>query len=411
VSLAGCVQLPTGELLGESVDATDVGTTDGGSLADIALGELAATDSALRSDTSVPTADQDSTTSPPDLVELIAEDGHSESPDILAEDLVEPDIPPEIVPQCPDHSPCDDGDPCTTDDSCLAGQCLPGAVNLTAACLYSTKPQIYSCDRGVPSPSARAVALARVNRIRALSGLPAVIYDPESDGETEDAALMMAANAELNHEPPVNWHCWTEDGFNGAGASNLHRGWSSYLIFPDPIEAIDGFLIDFDVESLGHRRWLLDPFLTQVSYGASHGKPSVPSSNKHSRAAVLKVIYPNPAPVQLAENFVAYPYGNYPTALFDKQWYLSFSMVASKESKWSNEEVDLSSAIIKVQGPGTIEKQVHSLATSNQFFGIPNHIQWKVSGLQDNIKYTVYIANLKYLGNSHSFQYTFKLVP
>lgn len=340
-----------------------------------------------------------------------SEDGWQGPDAPAADELPEPDVQPDITPACPEHEPCDDGDPCTTGETCIASACQPEAVILTAACLYSTAPNISQCSAGTPSAAARTVALAKVNRFRALSGLPPVAYDAASDQGTQDAALIMTANNALNHEPPDSWHCWSEAGFLGAGASNLHRGWSTDLQLPDPAEAIAAFLVDLDVESLGHRRWLLDPFLQKVSYGASHGKAKVPSSYPYGRSMALKVIYPNPKPITLQSDFVAYPSGDYPSSLVDKDWYLSFSMVADKQSKWANEKVDLTAATVSVQGPGQNQLSVYGVATSNEYFGLPNHIKWKVAGLQEQVTYTVFVNGLKYSGKSHSFQYNFKLVP
>ena len=337
-------------------------------------------------------------------------DAAVETADLLpSEDAL--DTTPDVGPVCPNQAPCDDGDPCTSAETCISGICQPGAVDQTLNCLYADKPGISSCSSGTASDAAQAVALSRVNMVRALSGLPAVTYDAKSDPETQDAALMMTANNELNHEPPANWYCWTEAGFVGAGASNLHRGWSTDLKLPDPLEAVDAFLVDINVESLGHRRWLLDPFLTQVSYGAAHGKSKVVSSYPYGRAMALKVIYPNPKPTAFQGDFVAYPHGDYPAGLVEKDWYLSFSMVANKTSKWANEKVDLTSAVVTVEGPGQYKLPVHDMVASNQFFGLPNHLKWKVSGLQNNVEYNVYIDGLKYAGKGHSFHYTFRLIP
>jgi hypothetical protein len=398
-ALIGCVGPPEGTIvqMGPADQRSDSADE----------GDGFANDSFTPSDLATP--DGDVPTMPTDL--LASEESAPDSMDLLLADTPTVDIPAEIVPACLDNAPCSDGDPCTSGDSCVAGNCIAGAVNLSLPCLYAVKPNISSCQSGITSDAARAVALAQINRLRALSGLPAVQYDSTSDIETADAALMMTANNALSHTPPDTWFCWTEEGFAGAGASNLHRGWSTDLKLPDPLEAVNAFLIDFDVESLGHRRWILDPFLTRISYSASHGKSKVPSSYPYVRSMVLKVIYPNPKPVQLAEEFVAYPYGDYPSSLVAKDWYFSFSMVANAVSKWENEKVGLTAAKVTVQGPGQSQLQVHSLQSSNEFFGLPNHLQWKVNGLQDNVSYKVSITGLKYGGKSHSYQYLFKLIP
>jgi hypothetical protein len=410
MALNGCVQSTEGTIVQE--EPVDLGQSPHGNLWDLRAerGEDAggiATETRTLDDLANPLGDLPNL--PADVLQ--PEDGGPGPSDLQVADTANMDIAPEVIPSCPDNALCDDGDPCTSGESCSAGNCIAAAVNLTIPCLYTLKPNIHGCEAGITSGSARSVALAQVNRLRALSGLPAVAYDSGSDVETSDAALMMIANNALSHTPPDTWHCWTDEGFAGAGASNLHRGWSTDLKLPDPLEAVNAFLVDIDVESLGHRRWLLDPFLTKISYSASHGKPKVPSSYSFARAMALKVIYPNPKPVQIEEQFVAYPYGDYPSSLVNKNWYLSFSMIANTVSKWDNEKVGLANAKVSVFGPGQNSLQVHSLESSNEFFGLPNHLQWKVNGLQEDVTYKVSVTGLDYGGKSHSFQYLFKLVP
>jgi hypothetical protein len=86
-------------------------------------------------------------------------------------------------------------------------------------------------------------------------------------------------------------------------------------------------------------------------------------------------------------------------------------MVADKNSSYANSQVDVSAVTIAVTKPGGGALPVSSVKVSNQFYGVPNHVQWKVSGLQDNVTYDVTVGNLKYKGKTYSFPYTFRLVP
>jgi uncharacterized protein YkwD len=312
---------------------------------------------------------------------------------------------------CAQPGPCDDGDPCTGGETCQNGICVPATIQLSLGCLYVTPPAVAACDPGTLSAGAQAVALSRVNQLRALSGLPPVAYDNASSPMLQETALIMAANSALSHEPPMQWNCWTQDGFAGAGASNLHLLWNTEAKLPDPVAAVDAFLIDKGVESLGHRRWLLDPFLKQTAFGAVHGKPTASSPYPHVWSAALRVIYSNVTGTSAAVDFVAYPLGDYPAALVDKDWYLSFSMLASKKQAYDNVAVDLSQATVKVTKVGGGMLSVVGLTRSNDFFGNPNHLQWKVIGLQNNVTYTVAISGLVYQGKSSNFQYEFTLVP
>jgi uncharacterized protein YkwD len=305
--------------------------------------------------------------------------------------------------------PCDDGDPCTFDDACQGSACL-GTFQVSGSCLYAAAPNVQGCQAGQVSQAARMAALARVNYVRQLSGLSAVGYDYSADAKVQQAALMMAANAALDHQPPKTWFCWTQAGYNAAGQSNLHLGLSTAPGAAAPDEPIDAFLIDLDVPSLGHRRWLLNPFLKDVSYGAVDGKPKVPAGYPYVFAAVLKVMGTGDANLAgFQGTYVAYPVGSYPTGLFDKGWYLSFFALVDKKSLWANQAVDYSAATLTVSGPGGAAMPVTNVAVSNEGFGLPNCLQWMVPGLKDGVTYTVSLTKVKYKGQSLSYQYTFVL--
>lgn len=66
---------------------------------------------------------------------------------------------------------------------------------------------------------------------------------------------------ELDHTPPADAPCHTADGAEAAGSSNLAWGVS------DMAQAVDLYLADDGVPSLGHRRWLLHPPYAQGGFG------------------------------------------------------------------------------------------------------------------------------------------------
>jgi hypothetical protein len=305
--------------------------------------------------------------------------------------------------------PCNDGNPCTKNDVCTSGVCKGESEEWTPSCAYGQSPNVAACQAGTTAEGSKTAALDEVNFIRGLSGLPPVVYSSGEDNKVQQASLMMVANDDLMHEPPAWWHCWTQAGFDGASTSNLYImwGWDSEPVIP--WDAITGFLIDTGVESLGHRRWVLDPFLSQISYGAVHGKPKTQSEYPFAAAAALHVIGgPDGDISDLDLDFVAYPVGPYPADYFDTSWYLSFSALVNKNSPWSNQDVSYQYANIQVTTGGS-QKTVHSIKHSNQAYGLPNHIQWKVNGLLAGKTYTVIINDVKYDGDFLDYQYTFSL--
>jgi hypothetical protein len=77
----------------------------------------------------------------------------------------------------------------------------------------------------------------------------------------------MSANRQLSHAPPSSWRCYTSDGGANAGRSNLALSYPSItssgvvgLYMSDPGGS------NF---AAGHRRWVLNPFATQMGSGST----------------------------------------------------------------------------------------------------------------------------------------------
>jgi len=255
--------------------------------------------------------------------------------------------------------------------------------------------------------------LEAVNNVRALHSLKAVEYRAQGDIQTQYAALMMAVNSALSHQPPEDWLCWSQDGFDGANTSNLHMSWNTAASQPDdPAASVVGFLIDNGVESLGHRRWVLDPFLKYISFGSVHGQQTISTDFPFVYAAVLQVIHEEEAEIspENSPRGVGYPVGDYPRAYFDKSWFLSFSAVVDFSSAGPNDAVDIGNASIQMSGPSGEAVEVYDIRGNNDFFGVPNHLQWKAKDLLDDILYQVDISGLMVGGEALEYTYEFRLV-
>ncbi len=231
-------------------------------------------------------------------------------------------------------------------------------------------------------------------------------YDSASDNLTAQAALMMVANNALNHQPPTTWKCYTSDGASGAGSSNLAMLWSSgSTLSVDSTWAVEGFLIDSGVSNLGHRRWVLDPFVSAVSFGRVDSNGTL--------AGALKVIG---SPTQDLSsysnlNFVAYPYGDYPAKLYSGSQYFSFTAIADRSSEWANDKtaVNLDNATISVKDAAGNALTVSGKTTDYNGYGVPNILQWQVSNLSNNVQYTVTIGNVTVKNATRSYSYTFRI--
>ena len=310
----------------------------------------------------------------------------------------------------PTGATCDDGDSCTTGDNCGSGTCS-GEPIWGTGCIYDSSPNIGACQEGALTKAHKMIALEELNYVRSLHGLPPVVYDDGSQDQVQKCALVLAANAALNHTPPNDWSCWTQPGYTGCSKSNIHiHKYSSAQEPKPPLEPIVSLLKDENVESLGHRRWILDPFLKQVSFGAVHGQTQAVQQWPYIYTAALMVVYDQKANISGKEiEYVAYPQGDYPAQHFVHNWYLSFAAVVDDQSFWNNQNVDYSQASIQIKAPGGNIKSAYDIKWNNEGYGLPNHLQWKVVGLSNNIEYSVSISNVKWGSKSLNYSYKFTL--
>ena len=304
---------------------------------------------------------------------------------------------------------CDDGDPCSTADTCTETACVGTPL---IDCFYEAAPSVDDCDAGVLGMERKLDARDSLNAIRSLHDLVDVTYDTTYDASVQEAAMMMTVNSQLSHTPPETWFCWSQEGYDMAEASNLSISWQSQAVDPVfPENDMILWLIDDNVPSLGHRRWLLDPFLSTISYGAVGGIPKSGSWN-WAQAGVVKVIGGPSADLsaQTLPQVIAYPMGDYPSKWVKKDWYLSASILVDPSSPWNNGNVNFKNADITVNGPsGSLS--ISDVMADNVGYGIPNNIQWKVSGLKDNTEYTVTFSNVLINSVPETFTYTFTLLP
>lgn len=284
------------------------------------------------------------------------------------------------------------------------------------AATYTQLPDIASCSAGVMTNAALQDALQSLNTIRALHGLPAVALSTADQQSAMEASLMMSANSQLSHTPPTSWRCYTALGAAGAGSSNLYATFpSSFLSLMSNDSIFAGWMTEVNnlaVDSVGHRRWILDPFLGTVAYGRVAGMYD--ATNRIDSAA-LKVFNNTGSGVASASaipDYVAYPVGNYPARYFDTRALYSFTVVADKTTTFGgNAQVDFSGATITVRPTGgATNLTVSAIAYDNDGYGVPNNLQWKVAGVVAGTSYDVAIANVKVRGVVRNYSYSFKIV-
>jgi hypothetical protein len=124
---------------------------------------------------------------------------------------------------------------------------------------------VPGCHAGTTSAAYLEDTMNMVNFFRAMVGLPAALpHVAAKDVKSQEAALMMTANNSLSHFPPTSWACYTIDGAEAAGQSNLALGISGAA-------AIALYIADPGAgnTALGHRRWILYPRQTEMGSGST----------------------------------------------------------------------------------------------------------------------------------------------
>lgn len=273
---------------------------------------------------------------------------------------------------------------------------------------YDVQPDAAACRAGTLKASVKAEFLARLNEIRARHGLAPVTYSSAEDVEEQESSLMMAVNQTLSHTPPGSWQCHTAAGSKGASTSNLIGGWGTGLPFDSEDGLLAGWLREGGTPQLGHRRWILHPFLGQTSYGRV--SLTLPNGRRATTASMRVFDFAgSSAAPSIVPPYVGFPQGDYPSRYFALADYLSFSVVPSRTNNGADRSVDFSGATVAVRN-GSTNLAVTDVSRDNDGYGIANNIQWRVTGLVPNASYTVTISGVRGAPQS-SYSYDFRIIP
>lgn len=126
------------------------------------------------------------------------------------------------------------------------------------------------CTLGTLDPRAIEDALRVMNVHRWLAGLDPVVEDAAYSAMCQEAALIQRGIGTLDHYPDPADPCYTADGDTASGSSNLAAGSSTLA------GAVDLYIRDPGIPSLGHRRWVLYPDYAEAGFGHVDADPSDP---------------------------------------------------------------------------------------------------------------------------------------
>jgi uncharacterized protein YkwD len=131
---------------------------------------------------------------------------------------------------------------------------------------FSWTGNVSGCIAGDTPTAFKLAVLRRLNYYRAMAGLPGnLALDLTFSAKAQQAALMMDAADSLSHAPATNWPCYSTEGAEAAGKSNL-----AYSSFPNRgVSMLDGYITDRGTNNFvaGHRRWILYSRLATVGTG------------------------------------------------------------------------------------------------------------------------------------------------
>ena len=281
------------------------------------------------------------------------------------------------------------------------------AVNTaTAQNIYEVEPNVDNCTPGKLNQETKSKIIKLINDIRARHKIAPIPWNEAVENRPQSAALSLAV---LGWDPDPHGakpgkKCTTIDSDSGRSQSNL-----SYASWNQTTEGhIIGWLIDNHnnpPENVGHRRLIINPFLNSTAYG------DVYNNSTGGMAALWGITNEAMGPSTCENDFVAYPYENYPPAWVDKAFYLSFHPIANPNNWWSPGATNFTNAQIVVKDPNGNNMNVHSKAPDDgKAWGCFQHsLAFKVDGLQDSVRYDVTISNVIVNGQSRTYEYWFKL--
>jgi hypothetical protein len=274
---------------------------------------------------------------------------------------------------------------------------------------YDVQPDVAACSAGTLKEADRQAALTALNDVRGLHALPPVSYESSWDDQVTGAALIMAANGALSHAPSSDWSCWSQAGYDGAAASNLSIRTGATA------DGSDRFIYDWLTDvgdtagGIGHRQWILYPFLSKVAFGRVDGTPI--NGDRVVTATALRVIGATQSASSMEIDYVAYPVREYPAWLVDVSYWLSFSPIASIDTPGgANVAVDLSAATVSMTGDDGSVLAITATAYENSSGAPLSAFRWKAAGIVAGRTYTVTVSACKVNGVYKSYTYTFKLV-
>lgn len=123
---------------------------------------------------------------------------------------------------------------------------------------------IDRCDAGENAPEYTEATRSMVNYFRTMAGVRGdIVFDERLSAKCRKAALSFIATPGLSHRIPSSWACYSNEGNEAAGRSNIALGYSGPLAIAAYME--EPWSKNFD---LTHRQWILYPLTRRMGSGS-----------------------------------------------------------------------------------------------------------------------------------------------
>ncbi|MEO0852594.1 MAG: CAP domain-containing protein, partial [Cyanobacteria bacterium J06648_11] len=291
----------------------------------------------------------------------------------------------------------------------IAQMCQQNALTSTfTGRMYLQEPDVPRCVAGQLTDEAAQFAIDRLNFLRGLHDLEPVLLGPDLLAKSQQAALMMTANDQLDHSPPTSWGCYSSEGDEAAGSSNIGITRTSNPDLESLLaNQVDRFFLDGgqnNFDDVGHRRWNLYPQYSRGAYGVV-----VDLDDRGFNIGVSNWVFESDAS-RTNPDFVAFPAeGMYLFSMVSN----GFSSDRIADYRWSfsvnvRRDSDLGSASVRVTNLDTNQAiSVSDVVESRQGFGLDT-ITYSVnpSSISPNTSYRIDIDNVTVGGAPRTYSYT-----
>lgn len=292
--------------------------------------------------------------------------------------------------------------------------CCIFTVGNIYAQIYEITPDVSNCEKGALTLAEKNRVIKMINKIRKHHDLGEIVWSDANEKYAQSAALSMLATGIMSHGA-TSGKCCNADSDTGRASCNLSmHSATGGASFPSE-DHIYGWLRDNYSQtqpySVGHRRLIINPFLSATCLGKAEGVHPT-NTGWYLGVATLWGINSNVMQPSTCKNdYVAYPYKNYPIDWVDPSFYLSFSPIADPTWWWGgNNKVKFDNAKIKMTADGK-SVEVTDLKWDYDAWGcFINNLSWKVvGGLKNEVRYDVTISNVIVNGSTREYTYWFKL--